>query len=192
MCCNPPNPRTSPNQSAEPIRTHTHEIWTEVTAVRMMCGNIWTDEDFYTKPSSSMSAPAEYGSCFSMNSNSFLSYLARIHCSLSSLEKWWKHTVSFYVNCTLIINCPDLHTLSYFLLRRNNGPVSLCVLSACADTAWPHRNKGAMTFDHQNLIVSYLTPNGCFCQTWRNSHNVDEHRHVAAVANNKLLSGLRF
>lgn len=34
----------------------------------------------------SLYVPAEYGSCFSMNSNSFLSYLALIHCSLSSLQ----------------------------------------------------------------------------------------------------------
>lgn len=39
--------------------------------------------------------PAEHDSCFSINSNSFLSYLALIHCSLSSLETNKNTTVSF-------------------------------------------------------------------------------------------------
>lgn len=39
--------------------------------------------------------PAEYGSCLSTYINSFLSYLARIHCSRSSL--WGKSTYLFHI-----------------------------------------------------------------------------------------------
>lgn len=43
--------------------------------------------------------PAEYGSCFSMNSNSFRSYLALIHCSLRSLQvKGTEHLVFTLAN----------------------------------------------------------------------------------------------